>query len=700
MTVIAQHLPVAIVADDDEIGRILLVESATAVGLSCQAYDNGSEALHAASNTNVAIALLDVSMPGLNGLEVCRRLRANPRFDSVPIVIVTGHDDSDAIQAAFDAGATDFVSKPVNWALLPKRLEYILRNANAGRELRDRMSQVRTLVDALPDSLWVVSRFGDVRWSSNTRLTHPAQNATDGEETGTAIVPPPQRPTLLAAIALTAVDGEQRKLEFRLEQEEKLRSFEIRLSQREGGDVVVVRRDTTERTLAAERIEKLAYFDPLTGLANRHCCLDRAAAWMTQAASLGHSVALIYMDLNSFKRVNDTFGHSVGDAVLCTVANRLADTVATLEAPGAQLLVSRLGGDEFVVVVAAQDARATGLRVASMCRAALSQPIEFHAMEFHCAPSVGMAVFPDDGQDVATVLKHADTAMYQSKADRADAVVTYSAAMSSRIRDWLALEARLRRAVRDEMLHIELQPKFNLRDGRVAGAEALLRWRDEEHGNVSPERFVEIAEDSGLIIQMSAWVVRAVCRQLRAWLDQGVSIPIAINCSAKDMMHGDPAAVIATEAASAGIPTSLIEVEITESLLVNDSTRVRKVLEKLRQLGCRIALDDFGTKYSSLSYITRFPPDRIKIDKVFVQNVDRSAGDAAIASTILSLASSLGLTVTAEGIERAEQLEWLRERGCHEGQGFLLSRPLSPHDFTNRYVQPLVDSAASAVSSF
>jgi diguanylate cyclase (GGDEF)-like protein len=269
------------------------------------------------------------------------------------------------------------------------------------------------------------------------------------------------------------------------------------------------------------------------------------------------------MDLNSFKRVNDTFGHAVGDVVLRTVASRLDHAVADFGPGLAKLLVSRLGGDEFVVVVAGADARAAGLEVAARCQAALAEPIVYDALEFHCAPSIGMAVFPDDGPDVATVLRNADTAMYQSKADGADGVVVYSDVMSSRLRDWLALEARLRRAVREEMLHIEFQPKFHLHDGRIAGAEALLRWRDEEHGEVSPARFVEIAEDSGLIIEMSSWVVRAVCRQLRNWLDQGVTIPIAINCSAKEMMHGDPAAVIAAEAASAGIPPSLIEVEIT-----------------------------------------------------------------------------------------------------------------------------------------
>ncbi|MEJ0099517.1 MAG: EAL domain-containing protein [Pseudomonadota bacterium] len=689
MTTLLRALPVAIIAEDEELGRLLLSEAAAVAGLVSQCFDNGADALEAALQSRVAIALLDVSMPGLDGLTVCRRMREDPRFDGVPIVIVTGHDDSEAVRMAFEAGATDFVSKPVNWALLPKRLEYILRNAEAGRALHERMSQVSTLVEALPDSLWVVSGSGEIRWSSSASTAARRRDVVAAEESDAAIAPAQQMPKLLAAIALTAADGLHRKLEFRVQEGAHPRCYELRLSRREGGDVVVIRQDTTERTLAAEHIERLAYFDPLTGLANRHCCLDKAGAWMSAATPREGSVALIYMDLNGFKRVNDTFGHSVGDTVLRTVAVRLGEAVEGFHAQCDELLVARLGGDEFVVVVSAKDARAMGLRVADSCRMVLGQPIGIDALEFHCAPSIGMAVFPDDGADVATVLKHADTAMYQSKADGADGVVEYSTAMSTRLRDWLALEARLRRAVRDEMLHLVFQPKFHLHDGRIAGAEALLRWRDDEHGEVSPARFVEIAEDSGLIIQMSSWVVRAVCRQLRHWLDQGVAIPVAINCSAKEMMHGDPAAVIAAEAAAANIPPSLIEVEITESLLANDSASVQKVLHNLRLLGCRIALDDFGTRYSALSYITRFPPDRIKIDKAFVQNVDRSPADAAVANAILSLASSLNLSVTAEGIERVEQLEWLRERGCHEGQGFYLSRPLSPYDFTRLHVTPV-----------
>jgi EAL domain-containing protein (putative c-di-GMP-specific phosphodiesterase class I) len=264
-------------------------------------------------------------------------------------------------------------------------------------------------------------------------------------------------------------------------------------------------------------------------------------------------------------------------------------------------------------------------------------------------------------------------------------VSSYSAAMSSRVRDWLELEGRLRRAVHHDLLTLVFQPKFRLSDNKMVGVEALLRWHDDEFGDISPTRFVEIAEDSGLILDMSSWVVRATCRQLRKWLDMGFNIPVAINCSGKELLHGDPARVLEAEAAAAGVPTALIEVEITESLLVRDSNKVQAALKRLRQLGCRIALDDFGTGYSSLAYITRFPPDRIKIDKAFVREVDRSAGDAAIANAILSLAGSLNLTVTAEGVERPGQLEWLRARGCHEVQGFLLARPLKAADLEARF---------------
>jgi diguanylate cyclase len=557
--------PIAIIADDEDLGRLLLAETAVASGLSPSSFDNGVAALEAALSQDVAIVLLDVDMPGMDGYTLCRRLRAEPRFATIPIVMVTGHEDSAAISRAFDAGATDFISKPVNWALLPRRLAYILRNA-----------------------------------------------------------------------------------------------------------------------AASERIERLAYFDTLTGLPNRQRCIEAAERLFAEAAITRQQVAIIYVDLNSFKRVNDTFGHTVGDAVLKSVAARLQRALAPFQSANHSVSVARFGGDEFVVLVS--DAQALALEIAGACTAALNDPITHEGLEFYSAPSIGIAVYPDHGADVATVLKHADTAMYQAKAGASGSIVMYTPAMSARLRDWLDLEGRLRRAVQEDTLELHYQPKFRLSDNRLVGVEALLRWCDAEHGEIPPTRFIEIAEDSGLIIELGSWVIRSVCRQLRAWQDSGHSVPVAVNVSGKELLHGDPAWTLEAEAVAAGIPIALIEVEMTESVLVNDSARVRAALGRLRQLGCRIALDDFGTGYSSLAYITRFPPDRIKIDKAFVHNLDRSASDSAIANAILSLGESLNVVVTAEGVERPGQLDWLRKRGCHEAQGYLLSKPLPARELERRFL--------------
>jgi diguanylate cyclase (GGDEF)-like protein len=518
-------------------------------------------------------------MPGLYGYSVCRRLRAEPRFANVPIVMVTGHEDPAAIDLAFAAGATDFISKPVNWALLPRRLGYILRNA-----------------------------------------------------------------------------------------------------------------------AAAERVERLAYYDPLTGLPNRQRCIETAEHLFTAAAAAAEEVAILYLDLNSFKRINDTFGHAVGDAVLRVVAERLQLTLEQFAGPHRHASVARFGGDEFVILLRHRQARALATEIAQACCTAFKEPIAYEGLEFYSAPSIGLAVYPEDGRDVQTVLKHADTAMYQVKSGAVTAVAAYAPAMSSRLRDWLDLEARLRRALQENALNLLYQPKFRVRDNGLCGVEALLRWCDPEHGEISPNRFIEIAEDSGLIIDMGAWVTRTACRQLRSWLDRGIAVPIAINVSGKELLHGDPARVIQNEAAAAGVPAAMIEVEITETLLIKDSATVRGALDGLRQLGCRIALDDFGTGYSSLAYITRFPPDRIKIDKAFVGNIDRSSQDAAIASAILSLGQNLGVTVTAEGIERSGQLEWLRAHGCDEVQGFLLSRPLSARDLEARFLLPAGQSQGEMIT--
>jgi diguanylate cyclase (GGDEF)-like protein len=574
--------PLALIADDEDTGRLLLAEAAIVAGFEPLVFDDGIEALAAALTQEVAIVLLDVEMPGLDGFDVCRSIRAAKKM-SLPIVMVTGRDDKAAVNRAFDAGATDFVAKPVNWSLLPHRLAYIARNA-------DREAKVLTLLE--------------------------------------------------------------------------------------------------ERTAAAKRIERLAFYDTLTGLPNRQQCGEMASRFIEDASAGGQSVAFMYADLNGFKRINDTFGHSVGDTILQRVAMVLRTTLESFARPGLELFLARLGGDEFVVIARQDHARSTALEIAKAVSAAVEKPIAYEKLEFITGLSIGIAVYPEDGKDVETLLKHADIAMYQAKVSGGPKIVVYAPVMSARLRDSLDLETRLRRALRDDGLAVRYQPKFRLSDGVLVGAEALVRWFDEELGEVPPNRFVPVAEESGLIVDVGAWVIRAVSQQLALWHAAGIAVPVAINVSGKELLFADPAKVIQTETSKSGIPASLIEAEITESVFVTDAIAGRSSVERIRALGCRVALDDFGTGYSSLSYLTRFPPDRLKIDRSFIQNVEHSDSDAAIVRAIMSLAKTLGLLVTAEGLEREGQLRWLKACGCDEGQGYLLARPLSSADLEQRFLRP------------
>ncbi|MBV8143605.1 MAG: diguanylate cyclase, partial [Gammaproteobacteria bacterium] len=438
----------AIIAEDEPLGRTLLAEAAQAAGLIPALFDNGTAALAAALAQKPAIALLDVEMPGLNGYEVCRRIRAVADLDTVPVVMVTGRDDMEAVNYAFEAGATDFISKPVNWSLLPHRLAYVLRNAAAVRKLADREAKVTTLIAAIPDALWVVSPTGLLRWSPNKRrsaaLDEALPDATGGLE---SIVPSEHVISVGAAIRDTARDGQARKIEYRDKRPQANQaSSELRFSRCQDGDVLVVLQDTSARTAAADHIERLAYFDPLTGLANRQRCIERAAQLLELAEAAGSGVSFIYMDLNNFKRINESFGHSVGDAVLKAISEVLARTVRPFDAGGRELLLSRLSADEFAILVGDRSACTQALAIANACCTALEDPVSCGSMEFYATPSIGISTYPQDGRDVETLLKHADTARYHAKVSGAPNVTLYAQSMSARIRDWLDLEMRLRRA--------------------------------------------------------------------------------------------------------------------------------------------------------------------------------------------------------------------------------------------------------------
>ncbi len=431
--------------------------------------------------------------------------------------------------------------------------------------------------------------------------------------------------------------------------------------------------DISERKEREERVRHLAHHDALTGLPNRALLTDR----LTQAIALAQRndtrVAVMFLDLDRFKNVNDSLGHSVGDKLLHEVAVRLKAAMRASDT------VSRLGGDEFVILMPDAQDQAAISTAARKVLEAVSLPYAIDGHELISTPSLGISVFPADGQDVETLLRNADAAMYHAKESGRNNFQFFTQDMNARAVERLSLERSLRRALERDELRLHYQPQYELASGRIVGMEALIRWEHPEEGLISPGRFMPFAEETGLILPIGAWVLERACLQNREWQRAGLpTVRMSVNISALQFRQHGFADTVRHALEVSGLDARHLELEVTESVIMHDAERVTATLADLKRMGLELAIDDFGTGYSSLSYLKRFPIDRLKIDQSFVRDIPSDAEDAAIISAIIGLTRSLGLRTIAEGVETAEQLEFLREQGCDEVQGYLLSRPVPP----------------------
>lgn len=428
--------------------------------------------------------------------------------------------------------------------------------------------------------------------------------------------------------------------------------------------------DLTEQKNAEQRILELAYFDPLTGLPNRRLLEDRFSQALAVTERERGEMALAFIDLDHFKRVNDSLGHSVGDALLCAVAERLATVVRKVDS------IARLGGDEFILILPglnASDAADVARRLVEVC----AQPFRLGGHDLTVTPSLGISLYPGDGKDFETLLKNADTAMYQAKQAGRNTFQFYASEMNVATLEHLMLESNLRSALANKEFMLYYQPLVALASGRIVGVEALIRWQHPHIGLISPARFIPVAEDTGLINPIGDWVLFEVCQQAQAWQAAGIDpVTVAVNVSPVQFRQSTFVDVVAGALAFTGLEPSLLELELTERTVMHDAEVNLGTMSALHRMGVELAVDDFGTGYSSLAYLKRFPVSKLKIDQSFVRNVVGDADDQAIASTIVSMGRSLRLKVLAEGVETAEQLDWLKAHDCDLVQGYLFSPPV------------------------
>jgi predicted signal transduction protein with EAL and GGDEF domain/FixJ family two-component response regulator len=695
-----------LLVDDDEVNLMITAVALRGRGFVVAEAPSGEAALEHLRHKVPDIVVLDALMPGLDGFDTCERLRALPELAHVPVLMLTGLDDDASISHAYRAGATDFFVKTPQWSLLEGRLRYLLRASRTQQELLRSRARLARALD--------LARMGSFEWhplagSWEGRLelsveAYPVLGVPAGSAPGLRelirMVPRPGRHgvlRMLAAlnlhhsvlatdVAIELPDGRRRVIHVEAEPE--------RSDYRGDGKYTGVVQDVTDRRTAEDKIRHLANFDSLTGLPNRRHLLWRAERALEHARRQGHLCGLLLIDLDRFKLINDTLGHTAGDELLAEVARRLrscvrhsdevtesATDVGNSRAHRTLEAVGRLGGDEFVALLPEVATEQDAERVAARILETMKAPIYVSGQECIVTASVGVALFPRDGQNVLDLMRNADVAMYSAKASGRNATVVYAPSLATSGREQLELETALHKALERHELVLHYQPKVDLREGRIVGAEALMRW-NRGGQLVPPGDFIPLAEEIGLILPMSQWALMEAARQVREWRDRfGFLQSIAVNLPSRLFERADLVDHIRRSVQDCGVPLGSIQLEITETGLMKDQQGVFPALQRLNDIGVRISIDDFGTGYSSLAYLTTLPISEVKIDGSFVRDLGVTPQSAAVVTAIIALARSLGLTVVAEGVENLRQVEVLQSLGCSVMQGYLFSRPMPPDDF-------------------
>jgi diguanylate cyclase (GGDEF)-like protein len=690
--------PLILVADDDLVMRVTMAAVLRESGYNILEAEDGVQALAMALTEHPDLIVLDLIMPGLDGFQVCEQVRADPALAETPILVLTGVEDTNAIRRAFEIGATDFATKPLSAPLLSHRARFMLRSVDVMRELRDSESR---LADAQR-----LARLGNWEWDVRTGsiVASPEAFSVLGLDRGSSIchvdelrgmVVPGDVPMIHEVV--NSVLGGATSFDFTcrvMHADERERNLHLlgQVVHRRG--VAGTRmagtiQDVTERSRAEDRIKNLAYFDALTGLPNRLHFTEKVRMSMSLTRRGQSKLALLLIDLDNFKGINDTLGHGAGDAVLREVGARLRDvvrdhdTVARDHDRDAFFPVARLGGDEFLVAVSDLRSGDEAAAVATRLLEALRVPLMVDANELFVAASIGISVFPDDGSDFEEIFKNADVALYHAKDVGRNTFEFFSASMNEAAMYRLLIETSLRRSLERGEMEVHYQPQVDMVTGRMLGVEALLRWSHPDVGVVHPSQFIPLAERIGIIAPLTEFVLHRSCEQLRQWQHAGgADLRVSINLSAQLFRQREVLQRLSEIPRSHGVSPSDVEFEITETTLLENPADAERMLMMLREQGFRIALDDFGVGFSSLSHLRRFPLDTLKIDRSFIRDLLSGNRELEIVAALIDLAHRLGIEPVAEGIEDVAQRDALLEKGCRVMQGFLIGRPMAASAIT------------------
>lgn len=686
-----RQVPLALVIDDDDMVRAVARMVLQSCGFQVEEAEDGATGLAAIQELRPDMVLLDVIMPVMRGFEVCRALRLLPGGKLIPVLMMTSLDDHDSINEAFHAGATDFIAKPFNPTILGHRIRFL---HNAGRAFNNLALSEAKLANAQRLSAvgnweWDVA-VDRLNWSDEMFRIYRVAPTHFQAHFGIFLehVYSEDLPIFQEMLEMAI----QRQKSIQLDHRILLNDGSLRYIHFHGEYMTDPKtntrflqgtvQDITERKLNEARIRYLVNYDALTNLPNRNLLQDRASQAIVQATRSQQKLAMLCIGLDGFKFINDSFGHGVGDQLLQIVGKRLHDTVREGDT------VARLGGDGFAIVLPGllQPQMAPG--VAQKILRAFQASYSIGEHELRLTASIGISIFPEDGDSADILLKNADTAMHSAKTRGRNCFQFYAPEMSLHAEQRVLLENALHQAIEQEEFEVYYQPKVDLHTGKIHGAEALVRWNSPGLGFMTPDRFIPLAEETGLIVLIGEWVLRTACTQLKQWHAQGFAdLVMAVNLSPRQFAQQSVPDLVCKVLADTGLSPARLELELTESLLINSTDVMQQTLMELKSLGVLLSLDDFGTGYSSLSYLKRFPFDVLKIDRSFVMELGKNPGEVSLAEIILLMARALGLKTVAEGVECVEQLEFLRNHQCDEMQGYYFSRPIPAAKFTELLTQ-------------